>query len=844
MAHSFGPWRAVILALVIGMAFPLSAVSAADGPAAKDADPFAQAVDGLTAQAGLFDLYVDDATARVLAVLPRPDAQGEALTVIYTTGLTAGLGSNPVGLDRGAGGGSEILTFRRIGDRVIAEIENTRYRATAANPRERQAVAQSFAPSFIWSGDIVARDVDGRLLVDLSDFLTRDHWGIAAQIKARGQGGYSLSQDRSYPDASAALAFPDNVELDAFLTFDSADPGAEPNATAADARAVTLVLHHSFIRLPDDGYQVRRADQRSGVIEIGYYDFSAPLDAPIVTRLARRFRLERVDPAAESGPVKEPIVFYVDPGAPAQIRDALIEGASWWAEAFEAAGFEDAYRVEVLPEGAHPFDVRYNMIQWVHRQTRGWSYGGGVYDPRTGEMLKANVILGSQRVRQDRMIFEGLFGADKSGTGADDDPVEIALSRIRQLSAHEVGHTLGFAHNFAASANDRASVMDYPAPYIRPDGAGGLDASEAYDVGVGAWDIAATRWLYSQFPPGVDEAAALDGILEDAFASGLRFVADPEGRGPGTAHPHGSVWDNGADPVATLDEVMSVRRIALETFGLRSLRPGQPISDLQAVLAPIYLYHRYQTAAAAKLIGGLHFSYGLKGDGSTPAQPVAASVQRRALDAVLKTLTPAALDLPEALLNQLTPPINGGFGAGERFEAAAAPVFDLNAAADAAASLSLSVLLHPQRAARLEAFHARDPNALGLAELIDAVIRQVLAPAAHSRQAALAETVQTRLVQILTELALDEAAAAGVRAEANAGLERLRVRLARIAVTQNSAHAQWLVGQITAHQDRPAPAQPVSSPAPNIPPGSPIGAAGPAYETCWHCEGWGPAARW
>ena len=766
---------------------------------AKTGGGFGVVTQGFERKEGFIDLYLGQDEARILAVLPAPDEEGKSLSLIYATGLTAGLGSNPIGLDRGAFDAGVILNFRKIGDTLVAEQENTRYRATSGRPLEEKAVRESFARSFLWSGAILAKNAEGELLVDLSDFLTRDHFGVVKSISDHPQGGkYSIAPDRSFPDVSAALTFPDNVELDAYLTLSAGAPGREPNQTAPDARDVTLVQHHSFIRLPAPGYKTRIADQRAGSINISYYDFSSPLNEPIVTSLARRFRLEREDPAAKSGPVKKPIIYYVDSGAPKQIQDALIEGAMWWADAFEAAGFEDAYRVEIVPEGAHPFDVRYNMIQWTHRQTRGWSYGGGVSDPRTGEMLKANVILGSQRVRQDRMIFEGLAGAEKSGTGAADDPVEIALARIRQLSAHEVGHTLGFAHNFAASSNDRASVMDYPAPHIKVGRNDRLDFSDAYGVGMGAWDMFTVNWLYSEYDTGTDETAELNKLVEAAYGAGLRYVGDSEARSVGTAHPYGAVWDNGADAVKALDEALEVRAIGLENFGSRSLVEGQPISDLNAVIVPIYLYHRYQAVAAAKLVGGLDFTYGVKGDGQGAARPVSASRQRAALRALIRTLEPEALDLPDRLINQLTPQINDGFGGGETFSGRAGPVFDVLSAGDVSAGITLGALLHPQRAVRLVAFNRRDPRALGLEDVLDAIEEQVFAEVATPRLQAVADVVQTRFVTTLIGLSVQDDSSPAVRAISEAKLYALNARLSG----GPSDHATWLGGRIEAHLAR------------------------------------------
>jgi hypothetical protein len=821
--------------------FLLVAGPAVTQAAAAKAKTLAEQVAGLEALPGFLDLYVDKDAAKVLAMLPAPGADGVSVRFIYSTGLTAGLGSNPVGLDRGNASSGEIVRFRKIGAKVIAEQENWRYRATSGRAAEEKAVQQSFATSFLWSADVLATGPDGRVLVDLSGFLTRDAADLAAALKfGPDAGDYRLAADRSMPDAGSVLSFPDNAEIDAFLTFDTSKPNAETKATAADGRSVTLVLHHSFVRLPDEGYAPRAFDQRTANIGMGFYDFSAPLGEPIVTRLSRRFRLEKTDPSAAISPVKKPIVFHVDNGAPEDIRDALIEGANWWAQGFEAAGFKDAYRVELLPDGAHPLDVRYNVINWVHRQTRGWSYGGSVSDPRTGEILKANVILGSQRVRQDRMIFEGLAGAAKTGTGAPDDPIEVSLARIRQLSAHEVGHTLGFAHNFAASGNDRASVMDYPAPWVKPVAGGGLDFSEAYATGLGAWDLFTVRWLYSEFEGGGDNPAALDAMVADAYGAGLRFVSDEHARTKETAHPYASVWDNGADPVAALDEAMRVRKIALDQFGLGSLAAGRATSDLNAVIVPVYLYHRYQVEAAAKFIGGLDFRYSVNGDRTSPAVPVAAAEQRRALQSLLTTLEPEALDLPDRVLNLLTPGDVGYAGGGEVaevFPGRTGPLFDLAGAADTAASVTLSAILEPSRVGRVSAYAQRDAAAMTLPEMLDTIHAAVFAPEAGTRLAPLARVVQVRFVAELMTLARDENVSMDVSAAAAAKLTAMQVAMGKQRKGQSEADRQHLAAlraRIERHlagEDVPA-ARPL--PALPVPPGPPIGAMGQT-EDCWFC---------
>ncbi len=843
------------------LVFALAAVGCSEQPANSDApaailapdeqaapapsEAWSEAVNGMDRRDGFIKLYVDAAAGKLFAAFPAPDENGTSLRTIYSAGLSAGLGSNPIGLDRGLFDEGAIVAFRRYGNKIIAEQENWNYRASANNPLEKKAVEQSFARSFIWSGEITAEGPDGELLVDFQSFVLRDAMDVLGTLQRHAQGGaFSIAADRSMADFDEVLAFPDNIEVDAFLTLTSSEPKREVVATAAYPRAITLTQHHSLARLPEEGYRPRKLDPRAAAIDVPFYDFSAPLKGEVRQAFARRFRLEKQNPAAQSSPAKKPIVFYVDSGAPDQIRDALIEGASWWADAFEAAGFVGAFRVEPLPQGAHPRDIRYNTISWTHRQTRGWSYGGGVHDPRTGEMIKASVILGSQRVRQDRMIIEGLAGTAKSGTGSDDDPVEIALDRIRQLSAHEVGHTLGFAHNFAASTNDRASVMDYPAPQVTVTEGGGLDFSAAYGVGVGAWDKLAATWLYAEFAPGADEAAGLEKILSDGYATGLRFVGDRDGRSLGAGHPYASVWDNGEDPVAGLEETLAVRAIALGGFGERSLQIGEPRGALRKVIVPIYLYHRYQVAAAAKLIGGFEFNYGVKGDGLAPARAVSADDQRRALAVLMETLDPAMLDLPDALLDQLTPMV-GGFGPlasdGEQLDGDTGPVFDIIAAADTSGAITMRALLHPARAARLVEQERRSRDALSLSDVYTALEATLFAAPAEQRQRRIAEVLQTRFTSTLIALATDDTASPAVRAETDAFLRALRTRLApgfRLGQAANRAHRDWLLARIDAHLARPAPSGAAKISAPETPPGSPIGSVINAgiLETCWHCD--------
>jgi len=836
-------WKPLALVFGLLVCAPCSGSTSPDGDDNETANDFAGSIAGLEHLPGFIDLYTDSEAGKLLALLPAPDDHGVALRFIHALRLRDGLGSNPLGLDRGWGNAGRIIRLRRIGERLIAEVENHRYRAETDNVLERRAVASSFATSFIWATEIIALDDSGRVLIDLAGFLTADQLDLARRLSEDGSG-WKRSDDRSLVDTDSVLAFPENVEIDAWITFTGDRAGPEVRATAADPSTVTLVQHHSLVRLPPEGYRMRRADPRTGTFTLGFYDFAAPLDSPILSTWAMRHRLGFNTPGDRSSGVVEPIVFYIDPGAPAAIRDALVEGASWWRQAFQAAGFEDGFRVELLPADAHPLDIRYNVVQWVHRQTRGWSYGGGIIDPRTGEIIKGHVILGSQRVRQDRMIFEGLAGTAQSGSGAPDDPVELSLDRIRQLAAHEVGHALGFGHNFAASSNNRASVMDYPAPWVHAR-AGALEFSEAYDSGIGAWDRVTAEWLYREFPPGANAQAELDGMIERAVEAGLLFIADQHGRDVSTAHPEASVWDNGSDPVAELGNVLEVRRIALANFGVDRIAEGRPLAELREVLTPIYLYHRYQVDAAAKLLGGARFRYAQRGGLDGPVDPVPAERQRQALEKLLETLQPAALDLPDSLLEKLPPRYDGLWFSvpDEAIASATEPVFDLGSAAATAADLTLAAVFDPTRAERLVQQSSRNPELPSLIEVGRLVGERLLdnqREAASQRHRTLAERVTARFVNAMMELDRD-ATSPHVQAQARQVLRHIGERLSRTASRGKSdevAINQLITAQIKNQLERPAPPREPAQVGPKIPPGSPIGSGTRSWlaERCWHCE--------
>lgn len=744
--------------------------------------PIEKFVRGKERMRGLFEVVLDRASARVWLQLPKPDADGIVAEFLYVEALAHGLGSNPVGLDRGQLGETRVVRLRRIGRRLFVEQPNLAYRAVSESADERKSVEEAFARSILWAGKVAAEDPDGSFLVEFTDFVVRDAHDLAAKLESSGQGAYTLDKERSTLDPQMVLAFPDNLEFQALLTLAGKKPGPEVRSVTPTPEAITLVQHHSFVRLPDAGYTPRAFDPRSGALTIGYTDYAAPLDAPLEKRWIVRHRLHKKDPrAARSEPVK-PIVYYVDRGAPEPVRLALIEGASWWNRAFEAAGYIDAFRVELLPEGAHPLDVRYNVIQWVHRSTRGWSYGSGVVDPRTGERIKGHVSLGSLRVRQDRRIFEGLLGAGDTGSGSPDDPVQLALARIRQLSAHEVGHTIGFAHNFAASTfAGRASVMDYPAPWVRVGENETLDVSAAYGVGVGVWDEFTVRYAYTDFAPGTDERAALIAMLDDAEAKGLRFLTDQDARPVGSAHPRAHLWDNGNDAAAALGEALEVRRIALERFGTGNLPAGEPLALLQETFVPVYLFHRYQLEAAVKMVGGVNYRHKVNGDGQPLASMVTAPRQRAALEAVLEALSPVRLDIREDILSLLLPRAYGlAPTQTELMRSRTAPIFDTMGAVATAMDLGVRLLLVPERCARLVDQERRDPNQLGLTGVIDALIERAFDRREDSeRLRSLQRLFQRITVDRLMERAFDSDSPDAVRVVIEDRLALLQRRLMR-----------------------------------------------------------------
>ncbi|MGE3618435.1 MAG: zinc-dependent metalloprotease, partial [Gemmatimonadales bacterium] len=704
--------RSIVGAVALG-----TILLARPGRAAAQARPMpsiAERTANLKAMPGYFNLYWDESGGKLFWEIDKLDTE-----FLYAVSMASGLGSNPIGIDRGQLGGTAILVAKKIGPRVLLLEPNYRFQARSSNPDENQAVRDAFAPSIHWGFDVIAQ-TGSSVLVDATAFFLRDARGVVEQIAGRQQGRFQLDASRSALYPEAIKSFPENNEIEAMLTFTSSQPGRLVNGVAASGEAITLREHHSLMKLPDPGFTPRLADPRVGVNGPDVMDFTQPIDRDVYLRFTARHRLKKKDPSAARSEPVEPIIYYVDPGTPEPVRTALVEGARWWNQAFEAAGYINAFRVEVLPAGADPEDIRYNMIHWTHRKTRGYSYGGSVSDPRTGEIIRGNVNLGSLRLRQDYLHGEGMvppFGSAGDDDGLADAPnfeylaaiadkgdaLKLALDRVRQLSAHEVGHTLGFPHNYIGSATGRESVMDYPAPLAKITAQGTIDLSDAYPQRIGEYDKMAVTWLYQDFPAGTDEKAALDRIVDEGYRRGLRYVGYTNNNFIGAGHQFASVWDNGANLVDQLETEIRIRKIGLDHFGPETIRPGEPMSRLEYVLLPLYMHHRFQLRSAAQSLGGADYGNAIRGGAEKTFTIVPGPEQRRTLDVLLSTLTVDFTALPKRIIEMIPPPADR-HDEGEAFARRTDLLFDPLAAAEASANFTVGEMLHPARMARLVSF--------------------------------------------------------------------------------------------------------------------------------------------
>jgi len=773
---------------------------------------------------GFLNFYWDENAGKIWLEIDKPDTE-----ILYITSLPAGLGSNDVGLDRGLLGGEKIVKFSKTGRKILLIQPNYNYRAITNDAAEKRAVEQSFAQSTLW-GFTIEAESNNHYLVDATDFLMRDAMQVANRLRSSKQGNYSPDKTRSAVYLPRTKNFPQNTEFEATLTFVNSDgtTGNYVNSVTPSSEAITLRQHQSFVQLPDNDYEPRSFDPRSSFIPVSFYDYSSPVSEPVEKFYITRHRLKKKDPtAAMSEPVK-PIIYYVDNGTPEPIRSALLEGASWWNQAFEAAGYINAFQVKILPEDADPMDVRYNVINWVHRSTRGWSYGASVTDPRTGEIIKGNVTLGSLRVRQDYLIATGLLAPYEISNGSasptiegEDKMLKMALQRLRQLAAHEVGHTLGLMHNYAASVSNRASVMDYPHPQAKLNAAGEIDLSDAYDNKIGSWDKVSITYGYQDFPNAVPKASLLNKILSDAESSGLQFISDQDARAPGGLHPQAHLWDGGNDAVAELKEVMKIRNKALSTFSEKNIKPGMPMAMLEDVLVPVYFYHRYQVEAATKIVGGMYYTYALRGDKQIVTRPLSKGEQVNALDAIIDCLDPKFLVLPDRIV-KLIPPRPAGYEfSRELFKKRTGLAFDALSPAESAADLPLAFLFNSERLNRMVQYEVANKG-LGVSEMVATLITKTWkAPRLTGMEKLVQLQTEQVLLTYLLSASVDNENSFTVKSDLKKALTDLQFF---IQAQNKSATDETYKGHLLLALDRmnnPEAAQPTI--LKEAPPGSPIG---------------------
>jgi hypothetical protein len=728
---------------------------------------------------------------------------------LYVNSLSAGIGSNDIGLDRGQLGSTRVVKFIKAGNKILLVEPNLDYRAISDNQKERAAVEEAFAQSVIW-GFTLKNPSSAPYKVDMSTFLMRDAHNVSGRLKRSKEGTYKLDKSKSALWEDRTKNFPDNTEFDVLLTFQGEPTGKHLRTVVPDPNNITVRQHHSFIRLPDNGYQKRVFHPYSAFNNISYYDYATPIHEPIEKKYIRRHRLEKMNPDSAVSKAVEPIVYYIDSGCPEPVKSALIKGGLWWDQAFQAAGYaEGTFQIKELPEGADPMDVRYNMIQWVHRSTRGWSYGASVTDPRTGEIIKGHVSLGSLRVRQDFMIAQGLLSPFENEDSNHSRMTALALARLNQLSAHEIGHTIGLSHNFAASYNDKSSVMDYPHPSIYQEG-NDMNMQKAYDDKIGEWDKFTIRYGYGHYE---NEEQGLANLIKEAQEKGLQFISDRDARPSGGAHPRGHLWDNGTDIVKELDRMMEVRKKGLTKFGLNTITNGTPLSELEKVLVPLYYSQRYQAEAVARLVGGVDYAYSVKGDSNNKTvSPVDYHTQTTALNAILGTMKPDALALPQHILDLIPPPAHGFGKSRESFKSKTGLTFDPVSAAQTYTNHMLGFLLHHERLERINQQNKIYNIDISLDDYMAHIYKEI-GMSSSGYESLIGESNQLAMVNHLIKLATDNQVSAHVAVAANTFLNNLQD-----GTSNFGKYIQTLAQKGLSDRD-----EVVLPEIPAMPPGSPIG---------------------
>jgi Met-zincin/Domain of unknown function (DUF5117) len=759
---------------------------------------------------GFYNFEFDEATGKLLLTV---DKLNQDFLMVNAFGT--GLGSNDIGIDRGKLNDIRVVRFEKHGDKILLTQPNLGFRANSNNIHEVRAVTEAFAKSVIF-GFKIEKKVGENYIIDISGLLYEDLNLVATSLKEAKQGTYKLEKSRCALYFDNIHAFPKNVEFETIMTLTGDATGSYIKSVTPSPEVVSFRQHVSFIELPDNGYTPRKFHPESGYFYTSYYDYATPIHSPIEKKFIVRHRLEKKNPEQKVSEAKEPIIYYIDPGCPEPIKTALMEGGKWWSQAFEAAGFSNAFDVRELPSGAHPLDVRYNMIQWVHRSTRGWSYGSSITDPRTGEILKGHVSLGSLRVRQDFLIAQGLLSPYKDNADNHQQMTKLALDRLKQLSAHEIGHTIGLAHNFAASTNDLSSVMDYPHPYVTLNQDGSMNLTKAYDNKIGIWDKRAIMYGYAVYKNENEEKDGLDKIIHENHNMGLRFLTDEDARSLGSASPVNHLWDNGSDPITELDRLMTLRAVAMSTFGLNTIPSGTPVSELEKIFVPLYFMHRYQVEAVGKLIGGLEYTYAVKGFGKIePLKPVSEDKQDRALNSLLGLLNEKNLAIPEQISQWLYPPAYGYARNRESFPTSSSPGFDSQNVYESAVGQIIDILLQPERLNRLANQKKLTPYLKKIYSIL----------AENPNTDIIRQTAQIQYLSRLLALTIAESSShllkASITAEVNVYIKNW------FSADKESVHEQYMLKLLamTPEQIKEIKLPVISA----LPPGAPIGSCGMDY---------------